>query len=170
MIEIQNCIHESANLELDAEVARFMLLPEVQTGHVAYWFHPTKSGWRAYSGPPDPNKSVTALDRACYVYRQRPETLTDSGLEEIPAYSRDIAAAWQVVEYVRSLMYWFCLYNQRETPDRWRASFCKVAIATIPVDGFGASVPEAICLAAVKIARIREATEHAVKFVQGHIE
>ena len=52
MIEVQNCIHQSANLELDAEVARFMCLPEVQPGHLTYWYTPTSCGWTAYAGPP----------------------------------------------------------------------------------------------------------------------
>ena len=153
-MESQNCIHESANLELDAEIARFMCLPEVQPGHLAYWYSPTACGWTAYAGAPNrPSPRTVGIpgvagmsDQPCYVYRYGPEGASinsDNGLREIPHYSSDIAAAWQVVEYVRSLMYWFCLFDQRETPDRWRASFCRVAIPTEPIDAFGSTPAEA---------------------------
>ena len=111
------------------------------------------------------------------MYRWGPETtdlcVRDNGLRDIPHYSEDANAAIEVMEYVRSLGYWFCLFDERSAPvewRQWRASFCKIAAPKEPIDGLGRTIPAAICIAAAKIARIREATDQAVRFVQGHIE
>lgn len=148
---------QSPFFELNAEIARFMCLPEVQPGHMTYWSTSTSCGFTAHAGPPTTNHSSGQNDRPCFVYQNYSADASDNGLREIPHYSSDIGAAWQVVEYVRSLMYWFCLFDQRETPDKWRASFCWIGSQNVPIDAFGGTPAEAICLAVEKIIRIREA-------------
>jgi hypothetical protein len=161
---------ESENLELDAEIAQFMRLPEVQPGHMAYWYSTVeRCGWTAYSGPPVNRDHAAHQDKPCYVYHWGPETtdicVRDNGLREIPHYSEDFNAAFQVVEYVRELGYWFCLFDMRSEPvdwRKWRASFCEIAAPKEPIDGLGRTVPAAICIAAAKIAQILESQDNAL--------
>ncbi len=58
----------------------------------------------------------------------------------LPAYSTEIAAAWEVVEKLRSPV--FVLEWE---PDRWLASFCGE-----DEDATADTAPHAICLAALK--------------------
>lgn len=75
--------------------------------------------------------------------------------ESLPRFTVDIAAAWEVVEKLRSKG---CTMDLFDTPDHgWQAAFdtdpCGDHEETV-CGGFGPTVPIAICLGALKAAGI----------------
>ena len=136
--------------ELDADIARLMRLPHVQPGYLCYWYTPVKSGYTACAGPP-PEKR----DLATWVYRWGPATTDlgcrDSGLREVPRYSTNLSAAWEVVDYLRQLGVWFCLFDERCDPPMYRASFCRASFLMPPCDAVEATPALAICRAALML-------------------
>jgi hypothetical protein len=138
-------MNDDGATELDAAVARLMLLPEVQSGHLSYWYTPNQCGWEAVAGP-----CVAKTDIATWVYRYGPDCVR-SGLKEIPHYSRDMAAAWEVVEYLRQRGVWFCLFDMRD--DTYRASFFLSGRPLARLDAVSDIAARAICLAALKVGQ-----------------
>jgi len=136
---------EGAN-DLDAAAAKLMCLPRVQKGHLAYWYTPSSCGWAAYAGP-----CLAKTDLETWVYEWGPQgsEVGDTGLREIPRYSQDMKAAWEVVEYLRELGVWFNLYDMRD--GTWRASFCRAGAPKPSIDRVHESAATAICLAAVAV-------------------
>jgi hypothetical protein len=126
-----------AGRELDALVAE----------RVMGWTHVGPHPWGKPHGVPPEGR----------VYNERfGEASRPVGLVEVPAYSTDIAAAWQVVEKIR---------NTDEAPDQtywnftdcsgcgWRAEVLQVLTENdmphLVAYGVGETLPEAICRAAL---------------------
>jgi hypothetical protein len=85
-------------------------------------------------------------------YKERLFGHTLQCLDVVPPYYEDIAAAWQVVEKMRSLGYGIVMAGSVEThAETWRVMFAKQVSDTYE-DYFravGATAPEAICRAAL---------------------
>lgn len=71
--------------------------------------------------------------------------------DEIPAYSTDIAAAWEVVEKMRVDGFNFQIHNVNEQVN-WVALFWKKGTVGDPYLAVEVFAPHAICLAALKPA------------------
>lgn len=114
--------------------------------------------WRAYRSD-DEEKSVIRLfapSRAdyCEEIQYKNQWGTSSGFyptdyPDLPAYSTDIAAAWEVVEKVGTgWLYLSLLQDSDKVAGYWRAAFHRLKETPQLVDADTA--PLAICLAALK--------------------
>lgn len=101
----------------------------------------------------DPTDRISASYALCYIADR---WTTEGGeevlvWEELPYYSTNISAAWQVVERMRELDYLFSLTNYDNYKLEYQARFYN---RTSSHSGFGAA-PEAICKAAL-LAKLEE--------------
>lgn len=84
------------------------------------------------------------------IWAQGDEDVWVGGTREVPHYSTDIGAAWLVVEKMRADGYAFDAGSWENMNDgnNWVAEF-EHCSALLPVRGLGATMPEAICKAAL---------------------
>jgi hypothetical protein len=94
-------------------------------------------------------------DRATIVFRVAPESqqLTGyNGLAEVPFYSADIAAAFQVVEWLRTR-------NWQLTLESWGTDWAAEFRQITRYESYSAqTAAEAICRAALELKRLEEYT------------
>ena len=79
----------------------------------------------------------------------------DSWMSSLPQFSTDISAAWQVVEKLENDGFYYIVSNDLKgvlSRSTW-ASFGK--FGELIIKAKGETVPEAICLAALKVVAVR---------------
>lgn len=80
-------------------------------------------------------------------YGKPPEFGRNDGRVRIPGYSTDISAAWEVVEKVKQ-MNWFFILSDNLFPDKWEASLFWDPNGTM-IEARAETAPEAICKASL---------------------
>ena len=104
-------------------------------------------GWRYYAS----GYGLTA-QRAYWVSPQGPFSA-----DNLPRFSADIAAAWQVVQYLRDEGWDWRITTGRDQPTGavgWQVSILRAWPQKREVNAFGDAVPLAICRAAAALAEV----------------
>ncbi|MFB3894300.1 MAG: hypothetical protein ACE15C_20030 [Phycisphaerae bacterium] len=149
--------------ERDKRLAEWIGYEQVQEGHRYYWFNPAACGWKVAQGPPSKTDGAFP-DEPALIYRHPADYW-----EEVPHFSEDIAAAFQVVEFVRARGY---CYEIDSHEMGWSVRVCRLNDETRnqeeAADEFAATLPEAICRAAVAVMEAEKAQEEITDTEAAH--